>query len=166
MSTPDYLAGYPETLQQQATSLLLNGRLGHYLEQKYPESHPVQNDKALYNYVCTLKNRYMKKAAPLSQARFDNKLNIVRQALGLHTYQARLQGNKLKTRNSITVAALFREGPPEFLRMIVVHELAHFREKEHNKAFYQLCCHMEPDYHQLELDTRLWLLWRDHTRPA
>ena len=44
-----------------------------------------------------------------------------------------------------------------FLRMIVVHELAHLKEKEHNKAFYQLCCHMEPQYHQLEFDTRLWL---------
>lgn len=41
--------------------------------------------------------------------------------------------------------------------MIVVHELAHLKEKEHNKAFYQLCCHMEPHYHQLEFDTRLWL---------
>ncbi|QKB57553.1 hypothetical protein E3169_03730 [Escherichia coli O157:H7] len=26
-----------------------------------------------------------------------------------------------------------------------------------HKAFYQLCCHMEPQYHQLEFDTRLWL---------
>ena len=162
MSTPNYLAGYPDTLQQQAAELLANGRLGLYLERKYPKCHDVQNDKALYDYVSGLKNRYMKKAAPLSQVRYDSKLNVVKQALGLHTYRAHLQGSKLKTRNSIAVAALFRDGPPEFLRMIVVHELAHFREKEHNKAFYQLCCHMEPDYHQLELDTRLWLLWRDH----
>jgi predicted metal-dependent hydrolase len=28
--------------------------------------------------------------------------------------------------------------------MIVVHELAHLREREHDRAFYQLCCHMEP----------------------
>lgn len=41
--------------------------------------------------------------------------------------------------------------------MIVVHELAHLKEKEHDKSFYQLCCHMEPQYHQLEFDTRLWL---------
>jgi predicted metal-dependent hydrolase len=45
--------------------------------------------------------------------------------------------------------------------MIVVHELAHLKEKEHNKAFYQLCCHMEPQYHQLEFDMRLWLLCKD-----
>ena len=41
--------------------------------------------------------------------------------------------------------------------MIVVHELAHLREKDHNKGFYQLCEHMEPDYHQLEFDLRLYL---------
>jgi predicted metal-dependent hydrolase len=41
--------------------------------------------------------------------------------------------------------------------MIVVHELAHLKEREHDKAFYALCQHMEPDYHQLEFDTRLWL---------
>ncbi|HAL21836.1 MAG TPA: metal-dependent hydrolase, partial [Stenotrophomonas sp.] len=43
------------------------------------------------------------------------------------------------------------------LRMIVVHELAHLKEADHNKAFYQLCQHMEPDYLQLEFDTRLYL---------
>ena len=41
--------------------------------------------------------------------------------------------------------------------MIVVHELAHLRERDHDRAFYALCRHMEPDYHQLEFDTRLWL---------
>ena len=42
--------------------------------------------------------------------------------------------------------------------MIVVHELAHLRELEHNRAFYQLCQHMEPDYAQLEFDLRLYLI--------
>jgi len=41
--------------------------------------------------------------------------------------------------------------------MIVVHELAHLKESEHDKAFYALCLHMEPSYHQLEFDLRLWL---------
>lgn len=52
---------------------------------------------------------------------------------------------------------MFKQVPDEFLRMIVVHELAHLREKQHNKAFYQLCEHMEPGYHQFELDVRLYL---------
>ena len=41
--------------------------------------------------------------------------------------------------------------------MIVTHELAHLKEKEHNKAFYSLCTHIEPSYHQLEFDVRLYL---------
>jgi predicted metal-dependent hydrolase len=41
--------------------------------------------------------------------------------------------------------------------MIVVHELSHLKEKEHNKAFYQLCQHMLPEYHQIEFDVRVYL---------
>lgn len=52
---------------------------------------------------------------------------------------------------------MFRDAPAEFLKMIAVHELAHLKEADHNKAFYQLCTHMEPDYHQLEFDLRLYL---------
>jgi predicted metal-dependent hydrolase len=52
---------------------------------------------------------------------------------------------------------VFRDAPEAFLRMIVVHELAHLKERAHDKAFYALCSHMEPDYHQLEFDVRLWL---------
>jgi predicted metal-dependent hydrolase len=43
----------------------------------------------------------------------------------------------------------------------VVHELAHLREKDHDKAFYQLCAHMEPAYHQYEFDVRLYLTHLD-----
>jgi len=49
-----------------------------------------------------------------------------------------------------------------FLKMIVVHELAHLKEREHDKAFYALCAHMEPAYHALEFDLRLWLTALEH----
>jgi predicted metal-dependent hydrolase len=68
-----------------------------------------------------------------------------------------VQGAKLKAKREIRIATLFREVPPEFLRMIVVHELAHFKEKDHDKAFYQLCTWMEPEYHRYEFDLRLYL---------
>jgi predicted metal-dependent hydrolase len=42
--------------------------------------------------------------------------------------------------------------------MIAVHELAHLKEKDHNKGFYKLCQHMLADYFQLEFDTRLYLI--------
>mgnify|MGYP002141239451 CR=1 FL=1 len=46
-----------------------------------------------------------------------------------------------------------------FNLMIVVHELAHLKERNHDKAFYQLCLHMEPNYMQYEFDCRVYLLW-------
>ena len=53
--------------------------------------------------------------------------------------------------------AVFRDAPAAFLKMIVVHELAHLKEADHDKAFYQLCNHMLADYHQLEFEVRAWL---------
>lgn len=161
MTTLQYIAHYPEHIQTQAAMLISSGRLGDYIEKNYPSKHQIQSDKALYDYVNEIKNQYMRKNSSLSQVSYNSKLKVLKDALGVHIYQSRVQGNKLRAHNSITVASLFKEAPPEFLRMIVVHELAHFREKEHNKAFYQLCCHIEPDYHQFELDTRLWLHWRE-----
>lgn len=156
-----YIAHYPTYIQDQVKSLIEQDKLGLYLQQKYPEMHQIQSDKALYHYVTEIKNRHMKNVGTLSQVSYNSKLKVLKQALGIHTHQSRVQGSKLKAHNSITVASVFKEAPPEFLQMIVVHELAHFKESEHNKAFYQLCCHMQPDYHQVELDMRLWLLWRD-----
>ncbi|WP_232538627.1 DUF45 domain-containing protein [Chromobacterium phragmitis] len=40
--------------------------------------------------------------------------------------------------------------------------MAHLKVRDHDKAFYQLCQHMLPNYHQLEFDLRLWLNWREH----
>ncbi|MFZ2404916.1 MAG: YgjP-like metallopeptidase domain-containing protein, partial [Methylobacter sp.] len=92
---------------------------------------------------------------------YDDKIKDLHHALGLHTFISRVQGGKHKAKNEIRVASLFKNVPLEFLRMIVVHELAHLKEKDHNKAFYKLCEHMEPAYHQFELDTRLYLTHLD-----
>ena len=101
--------------------------------------------------------KFLRNAPPINKVMYDNKIHVLKNALGLHTAVSRVQGGKLKAKAEIRVATVFRNAPEPFLRMIVVHELAHLKEKEHNKAFYQLCCHMEPQYHQLEFDTRLWL---------
>jgi predicted metal-dependent hydrolase len=93
----------------------------------------------------------------VSKVAFDNKIQVVKHALGLHTSISRVQGSKLKAKHEIRIATLFRDAPPEFLRMIAVHELAHLKEKQHDKPFYKLCCWMEPHYHQYELDLRLYL---------
>lgn len=137
------------------------GRLGEYLARRYPDRHDVQSDRALYGYTNALRQEHMRSAPAIDKVVYDNKLDVVQKALGLHTAVSRVQGGRLKAKKEIRVASLFKEAAPEFLRMIVVHELAHLRERDHNKAFYQLCEHMLPGYHQLEFDLRLYLTWRD-----
>jgi predicted metal-dependent hydrolase len=152
-----YLSAYPDQIRQQVTQLLAQDRLGEVLLGRYPEAHAVRTDKALYGYVQDLKDEYLRNADPVSKVAFDNKIHVVKHALGLHTAISRVQGSKLKAKHEIRIATFFRDAPEQFLRMIAVHELAHLKEKQHDKAFYKLCCWMEPQYHQYELDVRLYL---------
>jgi predicted metal-dependent hydrolase len=155
--TPNYLAGYPAELLAQIQPLIDAGTLGEHIHRRYPEVHTVRTDRALYDYVGELRSRYMRSAEAPSKVAYEARLQLAHQALGTHTTVARVQGGKLKAKREIRVASLFKDAPAVFLRMIVVHELAHLKEREHDKAFYSLCRHMEPAYHQLEFDTRLWL---------
>ncbi|MFG6448118.1 YgjP-like metallopeptidase domain-containing protein [Roseateles sp. BYS180W] len=156
-----YLAGYPSALLAQVQGLIEAGRLEAYLAERYPQGHEVRSDKALFDYTQALKQRHLRNAEPLARVSYDAKLKVVQHALGTHTRATTVHGSRLKTRREIRVATLFKEAPADFLRMIVVHELAHLRELDHNKAFYQLCHHMEPAYAQLEFDLRLWLTLRE-----
>ena len=152
-----YLSAYPEPLVSQVRRLMDEGRLAPLLAQRYPAAHAVRTDAALYAYVGELKAAFMRKAEPLSRVNYDNRLQVVRHALGTHTAISRVQGGRLKAKREIRIAGLFRDLPAEFLRMIAVHELAHLKEREHDKAFYQLCAHMEPAYGQYEFDLRAYL---------
>ena len=154
---PNYLAAYPVALVNEVQRLIEQDRFAEILLRKYPLAHGVRTDKALYDYVFELKGEYLRNAGQLSKVAYDSKLHVIRNALGMHTSISRVQGAKLKSKREIRVATVFKEMPPEFLRMIVVHELAHLKVREHDKAFYQLCLHMEPAYHQLEFDLRAYL---------
>ncbi|WP_036214448.1 M48 family metallopeptidase [Massilia alkalitolerans] len=156
-----YLTAYPDTLRAQVGQLIDAGQLGAVLLQRYPEAHGIRTDKALYAYVQELKDDYLRQAEPVVKVAFDSKIHVVQHALGLHTAISRVQGSRLKAKREIRIASVFRDAPLPFLRMIAVHELAHLKEKEHDKAFYKLCCWMEPHYHQLEFDLRLYLTWLD-----
>jgi predicted metal-dependent hydrolase len=152
-----YLTSYSPELLNQVKTLLNDDKLGHFLRQKYPKSHSITNDKMLRAYVYDLKNTYLKKSSPLSKVIYDKNIHVVNNALGLHSFVSRVQGSKLKSKNEIRISDIFKTAPEDFLKMIVVHELAHLREKSHDKAFYKICEHMLPNYHQLEFEMRLYL---------
>lgn len=147
-----YFNGYPQTVVEQALQLIAENKLSHYLVKKYPNAHTITTDKLLYNYATDLKKRYVKNAPPFGRAAFKKQGDMVTNALGTHTY--RMQGKTRK--HDLAINSDLLHAPEPLLKALVVHELAHFKEKDHNKSFYQLCCYMEPQYHQLELDLRLF----------
>lgn len=152
-----YLGAYSPGVHQQVVELLEQDRLGALLLSRYPKAHDVRSDKALFEYVAELKQRYLRNAGTVHKVQYDSKIHVVRNALGLHTSLSKAHGSRTVARSEIRVASIFKQTPEAFLRMIAVHELAHLREKNHDKPFYQLCEHMEPDYHRYELDVRLYL---------
>lgn len=161
MSSLKYLSSYPQHLQDQIQNLINKDQLTTYLLSKYPKKHSINNDGALRDYTLAIKNTYLKKSDHLSKVIFNNKIHVVNHALGLHKYINRVQGSKTKRRNELHISSVFKSVPEPFLNMIVVHELAHLKEKEHNKSFYKLCQHMLPNYHQLEFDMRVYLTHLD-----
>ena len=157
MSTLKYLSAYSEHTQAQVAQLIAQDKLAATLLKRYPKAHAIRTDKGLYEYVQALKTEFLRNAEPINKVAFDSKIHVINHALGLHTTISRVQGGKLKAKHEIRVATMFKEVPLEFLRMIAVHELAHVKEKQHDKAFYKLCTYMEPQYHQYEFDLRLYL---------
>jgi len=161
MTSLKYLSSYPQSVQAQAQDLISQGKLESFLESKYPNRHGIYNDTTLREYVMQIKSQYLKKSSPLSKVIYDPKIHVINNALGLHSFVSRVQDSKLTSKNEIRIAMVFKNAPEDFLKMIVVHELAHLKQKDHNKAFYQLCQHMLPEYFQLEFDLRLYLTFLD-----
>ena len=157
MSALKYLSGYPAPVLDQISAAISAKTLGQYLLGKYPDTHNIKTNKSLYDYVIDMKNRHLRQSSPLSKVLYDDKLDVLHNALGLHSYVSRVQGSKLKAKNEMRIGSVFKTAPEVFLNMIVVHELAHLKEKDNNKSFYKLCTHKQPDYQQLEFDVRAHL---------
>ncbi len=153
----DWLAGFPDETRTRVEQLKAAGTLQERLRAAYPNVHDITDNARLRTHVMDLKNDYLKSSDPLHKVRWSDKIATLYRALGTHTYAVRVQGNKLKRKNELRVSSVFKALPPEFLRMVVVHELAHLRHRDHDKAFYRLCTHMEPEYHRYETDLRLWM---------
>jgi hypothetical protein len=155
-----FLAGYPDDLLAQVRGRLADGSLGEHLARRYPDAHQIRTDGALYDHAAALKARHLRNAPALNKVAYDGRLQIDHRAMGTLTAASRVQGGRLAAKRELRVAACFKQAPAAMLDMIVVHELAHLKEREHNKPFYALCDHMLAGYHQVEFDTRLWLTWQ------
>src|SRR6266540_6317771 len=108
-----YLAGYSEQIISQVSQLIAEDRLSSYLVQKYPTTHDIRTDKALYDFTVEIKNEFLRTAQPLSRVMYDGKIHVIQHALGTHTFVYRVQGGKLKAKHEIRVASIFRDAPAE-----------------------------------------------------
>lgn len=141
---------YSQDLKNKVEQMLVNDELTLYLANRYQGTHSITTDKALFKYTQEMKKHFMKKAPPLHKVVYDDKIDRVYNALGLNKSSS--------AHREIRISSLFKTAPLEFLDMIVIHELAHLKELDHNKRFYNLCKHMDSDYMQLEFDLRLYLI--------
>ena len=71
MNPLKYLSAYPAHVTAQVQQLLADDKLGALLLKKYPSSHSVRTDQALFEYVTDLKTRHLRKAAPINKVGFD-----------------------------------------------------------------------------------------------
>ena len=107
-----YIKAYPSHLQAQIESLIKQEKLNSYLLKRFPSPHNITNDKALRDYVNDIKSQYMKKSSNLSKIQYDNKIHLVNNALGMHSYVSRVQGGKLKSKNELRIST--QKWPPIF----------------------------------------------------
>lgn len=67
---------------------------------------------------------------------------------GIKITGARKRFGSCSGKNSLCFSCFLMEYPPEFIDYVVVHELAHIREKNHSKSFYSLVESYLPDYRE------------------
>lgn len=153
-----YIPNHDQNTRLKVKAAIERDVLGAYILGKYPQANRFKTDKLLYDFTMELKNRHLKNSEPISKIIYDTKIKNAHSSLGMHTYSSRVQGGKIKRKNEIRISHIFKDAPEALMQTVVVHELAHIKVKEHDKAFYKLCTHMLSDYHQMEFDLRLYLL--------
>ncbi|MGZ8945811.1 MAG: metal-dependent hydrolase, partial [Methylococcaceae bacterium] len=57
-----YLTGYSATVTDQVHRLIDNDKLAELLLKKYPITHGIKTDKALYAYVVNMKNQFLRQS--------------------------------------------------------------------------------------------------------
>lgn len=153
-----FLEEYSQEEQSEIRSLMEEGKLESYINARYPEKHDIITDKALFTYTQGIRKKYMKKCPPAHKVVFDDKNETAYNALGDKDNELILTDNGHKIKNVMRIASLFKTAPAELFYMVVVHELAHLKDREHSRNFYRLCEHMDNDYYEHENDLKLYLI--------
>ena len=112
-------APIPVALQEQARDLLEQGQLANVLLRGIPAPQRAQRQGPV-RLRARAEDSLLAQRWYGQQGAFDNKIHVVRNALGLHTAVSRVQGSRLAAKHEIRIASMFKRSSDEFLRMIVV----------------------------------------------
>jgi len=63
----------------------------------------------------------------------------------------------LSTRKNLTINKLAKYLPDYLIEYIIIHELAHFKQKRHNEFFWEIISHRYKNYQELERE--LFIYW-------
>ena len=67
-----YLQGYPQDTQDQVLEMFAAQRASDWLLAKYPKSHGLRTDRALYTYAQDLKQSALRSTEPISKVAYDS----------------------------------------------------------------------------------------------
>jgi len=58
----------------------------------------IRTDKALYAYAVDMKNQFLRQSSPLGKVVYDDKIDVLHQALGLHSFCIQSAGRQLESK--------------------------------------------------------------------
>jgi UTP pyrophosphatase len=155
--------GVSDDFVTKLVSAFLSGQFKWNFLKKYPIPHAVADDEKLGDYVTVLKKKMRIRGPALARIAYDGRLSQDEFLLGQKQKRPppAARGKKAPGKREILVSSKLRRAPLAFLEHVVVHEFAHFREKEHDKRFQDLCAEMQPDFLKIEIDLLWFLFYKD-----
>jgi len=107
----------------------------------------------------TLLERFYKNSAlhyiPPIVEKYSQKMQLFPKKISFR--KAKKRWGSCSNNNAISFNYLMMKLPPEVVRYIVVHELAHIQHKHHQKSFWKLVADTMPDYRQYEKELKNYM---------
>ena len=119
----------------------------------------ILNNRIHYHRQAIVRAWYEGKAAAYIPKRVDHfGQSFGFQAAGIRISRAQSRWGSCSAKNVLAFAWRLMMAPPPVIDYVVVHELAHIREKNHSRSFWSLVAAMMPDY----ATQRQWLKTHGH----
>jgi len=142
-------------------SAFLSGQFKWSFLKKHPIPHAITDDEKLREYVAGLKKKFRIRGPAVAKIAFDGRMSQDEFLLGQKRSRPAPPARKAPRKVELLVSSKLKRAPLAFLEHVVVHEFAHFKDKEHGKRFLDLCASMQPEFLSVEIDLLWFLFYKD-----